>query len=376
MLSLSAADLLSRIIIILTHFNVDPTHWDATAYKYWSTVASLGASGVDVMAVIKPSTASGSALPPNGDWEQGIHDLVHGGVRVLGYVNALDQSSNPRAVSDILADVQNYNDNWNVVGIFLDNYDCSSSSTVSTLTSIYQAVHQASSFLSVLVVNSDSDVDSSHISAPTADVFVVFEQSYTFWTSSYSPPASYSAAHRERFAAVVTGAPPTALDAAFAVQVARNLGRGWIHVTDGDSTFSTVPSRLESVVAAAAALNTPAFSAATNPATPVASSVFIRQYPYWSTPSKFTVWNAAAAIAAAGVPTDAIVYPTTSTVSAPTLDYKFCPCLFFFISFSRFFSVCFYHSQSRVLCARRKSGPRHWICVDCWWHSCLLCCLC
>lgn len=218
---------------ILLPLYVYPEWWDAPAYR-WDDVAAQGGTA-PITAIINPDNGPGIGFP-NDDYVHGMADLRAGGVQMIGYVYT---SYGTRPLTNVLADITAYASSTNVSGIFLD--ECANTTNLlGYYTQLYAAIHSQPGF-DLVVVNPGTQLPEPFLSAPAADVAVVFEHE-SGWPGYATD--SYVARHPPiRFAALPYAVSNLALMHEFVdLAVRRNVG--WIYVTDDDlpNPWDTLPA--------------------------------------------------------------------------------------------------------------------------------------
>ena len=200
-----------------------PEWWDAPAYR-WDEVAAQGANA-PITAILNPDNGPGIGFP-NSDYVVGMADLAGGGVRMIGYVYT---SYGARPLTNVFADIDAYAASTNITGIFVD--ECASGTNLlAYYTQVYAHV-RGTPGLDLVVVNPGTHIAEAYLSAPAADVAVIFENE-SGWTN-YVADGYVAGLPPSRFAALPFAVPDAAgMESAVDLAVQRNVG--WIYVTDDD----------------------------------------------------------------------------------------------------------------------------------------------
>ena len=216
-----------------------PAWYDSTNY-IWSSVAAA-AGQVPVTAVINPNNGP-DGWPPNADYVAGLNDLRSAGVTILGYVYT---SYGARSLAVVKADIDLYDQHFNIDGIFVDEV-----STSTNQLGYYQTLYSyivARSNLHAGVANPGIHQAEPFISTPTADTTVIFEDG-SGW-SGYTPDDYVTNYHASSFAALVYAEPdPAAMQATIVQAVKRGIG--FVYITDDTlpNPWDTLPAYWEDEV--------------------------------------------------------------------------------------------------------------------------------
>ena len=208
--------------------------WYTPASYLWDDVAGMGRE-VPIVAIINPNNGPNGG-PPNSDYTHGLNDLRAGGVTILGYVYT---SYGARAITNVEADIDLYDQYFNINGIFLDEV-ANTTNQLSYYRQLYQYI-KAKPHLSLVFANPGTQTDEQFISSPTADTTVIFEND-TGW-SAYVPDGYASNYPAGRFAALPYAASTeTLLRSNIDLAVQRNIG--YIYVTNdgGSNPWDSLPS--------------------------------------------------------------------------------------------------------------------------------------
>lgn len=214
--------------------------WYEPASYIWSKVATA-AGQVPVTAVINPNNGPDGG-PPNADYLAGLNDLRSADVTILGYVYT---SYGARALAAVQADIDLYDQHFNIDGIFVDE-----ASTSTNQLAYYQALYSyivARSNLHTVVANPGTPQAEPFISTPTADTTVIFEDG-SGWPG-YAPDDYMTNYPASSFAALVYAEPdPAAMRGDILKAVQRGIG--FIYITDDTlpNPWDTLPAYWEDEV--------------------------------------------------------------------------------------------------------------------------------
>ena len=216
-----------------------PSWYEPTNYVWASVAAAAGQ--VPVTAIINPNNGPDGG-PPNADYLAGLNDLRSAGVTILGYVHT---SYGARALTAVQADIDLYDQHFNIDGIFMDE-----ASTSTNQLAYYQALYSyivASSNLRTVVSNPGTHQLEPFITAPTADTTVIFEGS-SGWPGYVQDDylTNYPAS---RFAALVYAEADAAVMRGHIMNAVQR-GIGFVYITDDTlpNPWDTLPAYWEDEV--------------------------------------------------------------------------------------------------------------------------------
>ena len=210
-----------------------PSWYNPPTYL-WDDVAAA-ANQVPLTVIINPNSGPDGG-PPNSDFVVGLNDLRSAGVTILGYVYT---SYGARNITNVKADIDLYDQHFNIHGIFLDEV-ANTTNQLSYYTQLYAYI-KSRPHLSLVFANPGTHTDEAYIATPTADTTVIFETD-TGWPQ-YVPDAYVSNYPAARFAALPYAASTEALMRSnIDLAVQRNVG--FIYVTNdgGSNPWDTLPS--------------------------------------------------------------------------------------------------------------------------------------
>jgi hypothetical protein len=202
----------------------------------WDKVAAATCH-IRVTAIINPDSGPGIG-GPDVPYQQGLTKLRQAGVTILGYVNT-DYGLRP--VDEAKADVDQYDQYFNIHGIFFDQV-ASSVDKLAYYKELYDYVKSKSHLDGAKVVlNPGTQIDEDYIKDPPAsDTAVIFEGLSSDWPP-YVPDPYVINYPRERFAALSHTTPDTAtMRSHIDLAIARHIG--YVYVTD--DTLSNPYDRL------------------------------------------------------------------------------------------------------------------------------------
>jgi hypothetical protein len=216
-----------------------PSWYEPTNYVWASVAAAAGQ--VPVTAVINPNNGPDGG-PPNADYRVGLNDLRSADVTILGYVYT---SYGARALTAVQADIDLYDQHFNIDGIFVDE-----ASTSTNQLAYYQALYsyiEASPNLRTVISNPGTHQIEPFISTPTADTTVIFEGS-DGWLG-YAPDDYMTNFPASSFAALVYAEPDAAVMHANIMKAVQR-GIGFVYITDDTlpNPWDTLPAYWEDEV--------------------------------------------------------------------------------------------------------------------------------
>ena len=217
-----AADPQLQILIPLYNY---PNHYDANTY-IWDDVAAAANSQVPITAIINPNSGPDGG-PPNAEYVVGLSDLRKKYVTIVGYVST---DYGERELSEIKADVDLYDQHFNIDGIFFDEV---ATDKLSDYQELYEYVKTRPNLDKVIInpgVNLD---DEGYISAedPASDTAIIFENYSTQWPD-YWPLAYMANYSAERFAMLVHSVPNDTATMKSHIDRAKQHNIGYVYVTD------------------------------------------------------------------------------------------------------------------------------------------------
>ena len=160
----------STVEILLPLYSY-PTHWDPDTY-IWDDVAAA-ANQAPITAIINPYNGPDGG-PPNADYQIGLSELRNAGVTMIGYVYT---NYGTRDLADVKADIDVYNDYFDIDGIFLDEAH-SGYGSEAVITDYYQELYhyiQGKPHLDLVIANPGTHSHENYMTAPAADTIGIFE---------------------------------------------------------------------------------------------------------------------------------------------------------------------------------------------------------
>jgi proteasome lid subunit RPN8/RPN11 len=214
-----------------------PNWYDPETY-IWDDVAAAN-SQVPITVIINPDSGPGGC-PPNVDYQHGLDDLREAGVTILGYVHT---SYSERDVEDVKSEIDQYDQCFDIHGIFLDEVYGGSCSAerCGYYQELYEYVKSRPN-LDTVICNPGTQVDECYLSRPACDTVVAFEGYSSSWPE-YEPCAYVTAYPSERFALIVHSVPDVdTMKSHIDLAVARNIG--YVYVTDDTlpNPYDSLPS--------------------------------------------------------------------------------------------------------------------------------------
>jgi hypothetical protein len=187
----------------------------------WDRVAAAAAR-VKITAIINPNIGPGGG-PPNSDYQRGIATLRNAGVIIIGYIPT---GYGERDIQAVKADVDLYNQYFNIHGIFFDEA-ANNAGKHGYYETLYTYVKSLSN-LDAVFLNPGTSFPESYLTV--CDTIVMFEGYGDDWPA-YQLDAFVRTYPSERFAALVHTAPDTAtMRTSIDIAIARNVG--YMYVTD------------------------------------------------------------------------------------------------------------------------------------------------
>jgi hypothetical protein len=200
--------------------------WYSPANYIWDDVAAA-AHAVPVTAIINPNNGPDGG-PPNSDYVVGLNELRTNGVTILGYVYT---SYGSRDTNTVKADIDLYDQYYNLHGIFLDEV-ASGTNQLAYYGQLYDYI-KTKPKLRVVVTNPGTQQNETYLARPATDTTVIFENG-SGW-NSYTHDAYLTNYPANRFAALVYNcSSATVMRGNVDYAARRNVG--YIYVTnDGGS---------------------------------------------------------------------------------------------------------------------------------------------
>jgi len=209
-------------------------NWYDSANYIWDDVVTA-TDQISVTAIINPNNGPESC-PPNSDYQHGIADLQDGEVTMLGYVYT---SYGLRPTEAITAEIDLYNQCFNIDGIFLDE-GAATADKCDYYRQLCDYV-KSSPNLEKVFVNPGTTPDECYLSQTDCDTFVIFEGYSSDWPP-YIPPPYIFDYPSERFAAIIHTIPDTdTMKANIDLAIARNIS--YVYMTDDilPNPYDTLP---------------------------------------------------------------------------------------------------------------------------------------
>ncbi|MGB0389885.1 MAG: spherulation-specific family 4 protein, partial [Ardenticatenaceae bacterium] len=137
-----------------------------------------------------------------------------------------------RSLSEVKADVDLYDQHFDIHGIFFDQA-ASSASKVDDYQELYDYVKSRAN-LDKVIINPGTHTDEGYVSRPASDVAVIFANDSSQWPN-YQPDAYVATYPANRFAMLAHGVPDVATMQSH-IDLAKERNIGYVYLTDG--TFS------------------------------------------------------------------------------------------------------------------------------------------
>jgi len=219
-----------------------PNYWDLPNY-IWDDLAA-SAANTSVTAIVNPNSGPGGA-GPNGDYLIGMAQLRTAGVKILGYVST---NYGNRAIADVKADIDLYQQLFNINGIFIDDI-ARSASMKHYYEELYTYAQTAWANSASVVLNFGLQPNTNYYSSKilAGATFVVYENDEDTWNgfTNGHPAATQS------LAALVHGASGSNLNSIVTKAIAQ--GMDYLYVTDRtleQNPWDGLPSFWSALVAA------------------------------------------------------------------------------------------------------------------------------
>jgi len=202
---------------------VVPSYFDATrSAANWDSLAA-SARRVPTTAILNPNSGPGTSA--DASYVAAITKLRAAGGKVIGYVST---SYAKRALSAVVADINMYASLYNVDGFFIDEMTSDSlTSHVQYYQSIYNYIKGLKSSYTV-TGNPGTNIPEVYASLPTADQFVVFEDTAKNY-ARFQPMSWQKAYPTNRFVHIVYNASAAQLPGVLGY--AKSHGAGGVYVT-------------------------------------------------------------------------------------------------------------------------------------------------
>ncbi|MCP4366638.1 MAG: hypothetical protein GY797_00780 [Deltaproteobacteria bacterium] len=179
-----------QILIPLYNY---PARYDESAY-FWDDVADAN-KHVPITVIINPGNGPGNG-EPNNDYQQGLKTLRDAGVTILGYVYT---SYGERDIQEVEADVDIYNQYFDINGIFFDEV-ANSSDKLDYYEKLYHYINNLS-HLDKIFLNPGTTIGSDYFSQLPDATIVISEN--TSNKSTYQPDDALQTYPAERFAMLI-----------------------------------------------------------------------------------------------------------------------------------------------------------------------------
>lgn len=226
---------------------VVPSYFNATgSIANWNSLIA-SARKVPTTAILNPN--SGPGVVEDLNYAAAVTKLRAAGGKVLGYVST---SYGKRSLSAVVTDINAYVALYKVDGFFIDEMTSDSqTSHIQFYQSIYNYIKGLNAAYSV-TANPGTNIPELYASLPTADQFVVFENTAASY-AKYKPLSWQAAYPKSRFVHMVYGASAAQLPGV--VQYAKTHGAGGVYVTSlsGSNPYKALPSYWNDEVTDAAA---------------------------------------------------------------------------------------------------------------------------
>ncbi|MCP4371179.1 MAG: hypothetical protein GY797_24150 [Deltaproteobacteria bacterium] len=198
-----------------------PTWYNKPAY-IWDDIAEANTL-VPITAIINPGNGPGQGIP-NADYQKGLEKLRETGVTILGYIHT---SYGDRKIEYVKADVDIYNQYFNINGIFFDEV-ANNADKLDYYEELYQYVKNLS-HLDKVFLNPGTSIDESYFNRlPDATIVISENASDTFLEKLQEDMRSYPV---ERSAMLVHTVPDVEKMKAH-TDVAVNNNIGYVYVTN------------------------------------------------------------------------------------------------------------------------------------------------
>ncbi|MBD2202462.1 VCBS repeat-containing protein [Calothrix sp. FACHB-1219] len=187
-----------------------------------NTIEIVGGAGNDLLNGTAQNELLKGGSSPNSDYIKGLADLRNAGVAIAGYVWT---NYGKRDIEEVKADIDLYQDYYNVNSIFLDE-----AANTASQVNYYKELHDYiinTSKLDKVILNHGTQPDSRYLSElPNANL-VIFENQIG-WTTAPTPASGYNS---DRFSSLIYSVTdPAVMKNYIDIAVSRNVG--YIYVTD------------------------------------------------------------------------------------------------------------------------------------------------
>jgi hypothetical protein len=226
-----------------------PAYFTATGQGAtgWTDLAAASAE-LPTTAILNPDSGPGKTA--EATYTAAIEKVHAAGGHVIGYVYS---SYAKRSLSAVISDINTYVSLYKVDGFFIDEMTSdSTTSHIQYYQSIYNYIKGLSASYSVMA-NPGTNIPELYASLPTADQFVVFEDTAKQY-ASYQPEAWQAGYPASRFVHMVYSAPAAQL--ADIVLYASTHGAGSVYVTSLGlpNPYANLPSYWSQLVSDALAV--------------------------------------------------------------------------------------------------------------------------
>lgn len=215
--------------------------------SFWDEMTVAASQGVGITAIMNPNSGPSTAV--NSDYTAAINAFRAAGGTVIGYVST---AYGARDASAVLADVNAYQNFYQIDGIFLDEMH----NTADKL-SYYQTLRADIAGINAsykVVGNAGTNTLEGYMN--TADVLVTFENQTGY--STYTPDSWTSNYSANRFAHLLYNVNNASdMQANLALAASRNVGYLYITDDNGANPWDTLPSYWHAEVTAVSAVPEP-----------------------------------------------------------------------------------------------------------------------
>jgi hypothetical protein len=234
----------------------------------WDKVAAAN-SRVPITAIVNPNNGPGGC-PPDPNYEEGIRKLREADVTVLGYVFT---KYGQRPFVEVKADVELYNQCFNINGIFFDEVNsgdgkCGYYRELCLYTKSLPNLHTA-------FLNPGVWPDECYFSQTGCDTVVIFENDGRVWPTTTSPGYAddYSPEHSAMLAHTIPGT--YTMRSMIDLALARDIG--YVYVTDDTlpNPYDSLPWYWQDEIDYIASINDYHVSVLCNVSRPVSSQMIM-----------------------------------------------------------------------------------------------------
>jgi hypothetical protein len=246
---------------LLTYFGTDkearaaqleivvPAYFYPSAGSDWADL-NAAAAQVPLTAIMNPFNGPGNSLDAN--YVDAVNALRAAGGRVIGYVHT---SYTERALQQVIADIDRYDDWYEIDGIFVDEMsNTGPAERLNYYRDIYNHVKSINPDWEVMG-NPGTTTIEQYLTWPTADRLMVFENvgaNYPDYT-----PSSWNFNHDRAHFVHLVHTEPSAANMLDDLSLAVQRNAGGIYITDDvlPNPWNRLPTYWNSQVAAVAAIN-------------------------------------------------------------------------------------------------------------------------